>query len=579
MNVAFAEAARKASNTVRSVDPGAIAGLVGCQAPSAFGGYDYWLLSQAIDVAEPYNIGCNREIWRSFVPRKPAITTGFGADNMEVWRLWYQALHGDRGVILYDEENRYLEASGHPTALGSRVAPTYRELTGGIVKQLCTMERVNDPIAVHYSHPSLTAHWMSEHRSLGKAWVDKHSWHEYTESDFLHLRQSTLYLLEDNLQQYYFVSYAQLENGAFDHMKAKVMILPQSVAMSKEECAVLRRFVERGGWLIADCRTALMDSHSKLQAKGQLDDFFGVERADLRFAPGPSGLDYVGKEKNPLLPSRVENVSTAEPGIKVSPDAMAFYRDAKGTPAVIVNKHGKGASIYLNAFIRDYHLWQVQPRKGETLRQLMAALLRDAGVPRQYTITQSNGRPVTSVELHPWQCGNLRLLGIHRNYGLMVSELGPADYQKQTGLTGPLELKIDFEKEVGLYDSRQGVFLGRKKTHLFRLDQIQPSIFAILPVPVEALTIDAPSQMSPGGLLELKLSLNGPTLGDYHAFRVQLLDPNGKELAMLTRNLAAPRGKAAWDLPLAVSVPTGTYTLKVRDVATGIRAEHYLTVR
>ncbi len=118
MNLTFAAAARKASETVRSVDPNAIGGLVGCQMPAAFGGYDYWLLSQAIDVAEPYNIGNNREIWRSFVPRKPALTTGFGAENQEVWRLWYQALHGDMGVIIYDEENRYLDASGKPTPLG-----------------------------------------------------------------------------------------------------------------------------------------------------------------------------------------------------------------------------------------------------------------------------------------------------------------------------------------------------------------------------------------------------------------------------------------------------------------------------
>ena len=70
MNLTFAEAARKASDTVKSGSqcdrrPG------GWQAPSAFGGYDYWLLSKAIDVIEPYNIGVNREIWRSFAPHKP----------------------------------------------------------------------------------------------------------------------------------------------------------------------------------------------------------------------------------------------------------------------------------------------------------------------------------------------------------------------------------------------------------------------------------------------------------------------------------------------------------------------------
>ncbi len=578
MNVTFSDAARKASETVRSVEPGAIAGLVGCQAPSAFGGYDYWLLSQAIDVAEPYNIGCNREIWRSFVPQKPALTTGFGADNMEIWRLWYQALHGDRGVIIYDEENRYLDAAGKPTSLGEKVAPTYQELTGGLGMQLCHMERVNDPIAVHYSQPSITAHWMIEHEPLGEGWVDKRSRYEYTESRFLRLRQSTLYLLEDNLRQYTFVSYAQMENGAFDSKPARVMILPQSMAMSRGECAALKRFVERGGTLIADCRTALMDNHSKRLPEGQLDGLFGIQRSDQRFDPGPPGLQYVGKEKGSQYPLTLDNVSAAEPGIKVVSGATVLYRDAKGTPAVIVSQHGKGRSIYLNADITNYHFWRLQPLEGESLRHLVAGLLKSANVPGQYTLTQSDGKEVTGVEAHPWQCGSLRILGIHRNYGLMVSELGPADYQKQTALKRPLELKIDFEQDVALYDARLGIFLGKKKTHIFPLGEIQPTILAILPEPVRGLVINAPRQVSPGELVEVHLNLNGPVLGNTHTFRVQLIDPAGRELSMLTRNLAAPQGRVIWELPLAVNLPRGEYSIKVHDIATGSRAEQRLAV-
>ena len=167
------------------------------------------------------------------------MTTGFGAEPIEIWRLWYQALHGDRGVIIYDEKNRYLNAEGKLTELGERIAPTYRELTGGIVKQFQQMERTSDPIAVHYSHPSITAHWMIEHRPQGQAWIEHQSRPEYMQSQFLRLRQSVQYLLEDSLQQYTFVSYGQLEEGAFDSMGAKVMILPQSVAMSSQEVVAL----------------------------------------------------------------------------------------------------------------------------------------------------------------------------------------------------------------------------------------------------------------------------------------------------------------------------------------------------
>jgi len=457
MNLTFAQAARKASETVKSVDPTAIGGLVGAQAPSAFGGYDYWLLSRAIDVIEPYNIGVNREIWRSFAPHKPAVTTGFGADAMEIWRLWYQALHGDRGVIIYDEQNRYLDASGKLTELGARIAPTYRELTGGIVKQLQHMERLNDPIAVHYSHPSITAQWMIEHRPLGEAWIEHQSRPEYMESDFLRLRQSVQYVLEDSLQQYYFVSYAQLEDGTFDSMDAKVMILPQSVAMSSQEAKALRRFVERGGWLVADSRTALMDAHCKRLPKGQLDDLFGIQRINTDFAPGPPGLKPVQASADSASGINLENMSTAEPGVRVGPEAQARYQDSRGTPAVIMKQHGKGKTVYLNLLMTNYYLQRTESSTGEGLLRLVAGILQEAGVSRPYGITRTKGQPVTGVEVHPWRCGNLRLLGLHRNYSLNIGRDGDDYSWDQKALRGPLELTVDLGKPVALYDTRRKV--------------------------------------------------------------------------------------------------------------------------
>lgn len=579
MNLTFAAAGKRASETVRSIDPAGIAGFVGCQMPAAFGGYDYWLLSQALDVAEPYNIGNNREIWRSFAPGKPALTTGFGADDHEVWRLWYQALHGDLGVIIYDEQNRYLDPAGKPTALGEKVAPTYRELTGGIIKQLHQMERVNDPIAIHYSHPSITAHWMIERRPLGEAWVDKRSSHERKESDFLRLRQSAIDLLEDNLQQYYFVSYAQLENGAFDGMRTKVMLLPQSIAMSKAECDSLRRFVERGGTLIADCRTALMDNHGRLLEKGQLDDLFGIERRNLRFAPGPAGLNPIATaSQSPSLAS-LEKVPAAEPGIRVVGSAKAWYRDANGTPAVIVRNVGKGKTIYLNTVITDYHRWRLLPPEGDSLRNFVASLLGQAGIGRQYELAQSNGKPVVGVEVHPWRSDNIRVVGIHRNYGLHVSELGPPQYQKQDVLEGPLDLRIDFGRPVWLYDARRGESLGNVRSYRFELDRIQPTLLTILDEPAKSPNLSVPAVARPGDLLELKLDLSAPRPVGPRTFRTRVLDPEGKELRMLTRNLMAPDGIAVWKLPLAVNMAKGRYLVSVREISTGAKAERVLNVQ
>ncbi|KPJ76205.1 MAG: hypothetical protein AMS14_02360, partial [Planctomycetes bacterium DG_20] len=290
MNQCFADAVKEGGDAVKSVDRSSLAGLLGAQAPSAFGGYDWWLLSRAMDMVEPYNVGNNREVWRSLAPRKPAVTTGFARGQEETWRLWYQALHGDLGVIIYDERHRYLDDRARPTQTALRVEPTYRELTDGIVKQLWAMERVNDPIAIHYSQASITAYWMLEHLPGGPAWAGTHPERDRRDSPFMRVRESWARLLEDLWLGYAFVAYGQLESGDFDRMDVRVMILPQSIALSEEECRALRRFVDRGGTLIADCRAGLMDQRCRMLRRGQLDDLFGIERGDLRFAPGPTGL-------------------------------------------------------------------------------------------------------------------------------------------------------------------------------------------------------------------------------------------------------------------------------------------------
>jgi len=61
-----------------------------------WGGYDYFRLSQALTAIEPYNIGNNVEILRSFNPAMPLVTTSFARGPWEQHRIWYELLHGAR---------------------------------------------------------------------------------------------------------------------------------------------------------------------------------------------------------------------------------------------------------------------------------------------------------------------------------------------------------------------------------------------------------------------------------------------------------------------------------------------------
>lgn len=579
MNRAFADVLSAGTRAVREEDPKAYIGLVGCQMPAAFGGYDYWLLSQVMECIEPYNIGNNREIWRSLVPEKPAVTTAFGFGDWEVWRLWFQMLHGDLGIIIYDEEFRYLDENGEPTELGASIAPTYRELAGGLRKQLAYMERVEEPIGIHYSHPSVTAHWMLEVRPRGKDWIERESWHDRQDSEFYRLRESWTKVIEDNLRQYDFIAYGQLENGDFDDMNCRVMILPQSIAMSEAECDALRRFVERGGVLVADCRTALMDEHCRMLDGGRLDDVFGIRRTNLEFAPGPAGLapverhgiGWVGK-------GDLDMMSAAEPGVAALEGAVACYEDSAGTPAVIVNRYGNGTAVYLNAVVTDYHRWRLKPPEHEGLAKLMESLLCAAGVERRWDLTTGDGAPPHGIEVHPWRRGDMWILALHRNYQLRVSELGPPEYQSQAALEADMPLVLSFDAPKAVYDQRRGVFLGKSQRFELDLPRYEPVILTVLGEPVGALGIDAPEAAAPGDLLDVRLGLAGTAADRTHAFRVKVFGPDGAEMEMHTETIAAAGGRARWRVPIAVSDPEGDYTLKVRDVATGAAAEKVVKV-
>jgi hypothetical protein len=268
--------------------------------------------------------------------------------------------------------------------------------------------------------------------------------------------------------------------------------------------------------------------------------------------------------------------------VRAAQGSAVKYRDADGTPVGIVRKHGRGRSVYLNMLLTDYHRWRLKPPEDEPARRLIGFILQHAGAGVQYRFLDKDGAMMVSglpgVEIHPWRCGDLRVLGIHRNYQLRVSELGPPEYRKQDSLAKPMKLKLDLGRAHAVYDQRSGKYFGKRRNVAVELPKYEPVVLAILPEPVEGLSISAPAEAKRGELVTARLKLRAPKLGDTHAFRVHVIGPDGKEMRMLTQTLTAPRGAATWEVPIAVSDPAGGYRLQARDIATGAAAEATLTV-
>ena len=68
MDISLASALDEIRKAGHGADAATPVGIEGTQMPDAFGGYDLWRLSQALDWVEPYDTGNAREIFGSFMP-------------------------------------------------------------------------------------------------------------------------------------------------------------------------------------------------------------------------------------------------------------------------------------------------------------------------------------------------------------------------------------------------------------------------------------------------------------------------------------------------------------------------------
>ena len=239
-------------------------------------GYDYARLTTALNFFEPYDIGKNIEIIRSLAPRTPVVTTAFARGPWEKHRVWYELLHGNRGLIIWDDKHEFVNIDGSPGPRGIEAGAYYNEIRKGIGALLINSRRLADPIAIHYSQASFRTGWMLRNQPKGSDWVDRTSSTERLDSDFLRLRESYCYLLEDLGLQFNFVSYhAQLEQGELARGVYQVLILPDSSALSTAETAAIRSFMQSGGKVIASGEPGGFDEHSRRLAAPQLSDVQG----------------------------------------------------------------------------------------------------------------------------------------------------------------------------------------------------------------------------------------------------------------------------------------------------------------
>ena len=515
MDISYARALKMGVDAVHSADPEAYVAIEGAQMPG-WGGYDYSRLAKVLDAIEPYDIGNNIEIIRSLNPKMVVMTTGFARGPWEKHRVWYELLHGNRGLILWDDKSEYVLQDGTLGPRGRETEPYYNDLRHGIGALLINSERQSDPIAIHYSQPSLRTEWMIEQRPKGEAWVNRSSSTEEEDSKFLRVRESYCRLIEDLGRQYNFVACDQIEQGELRRGGYQVLILPHSSAISETEAKTMREFVKQGGVLVADGDPGAFDEHSRRLPKPLLSDLFD----------GPH----------------------AEP--------------------VTVRPFGLGKAIFLNVDILNYYRNRIVGRERE-LHQLMGRLFDETGVQPAFGVTDPSGGHLVGVETHVFRNGGVSIVGLLSNPQKGVDESGPPEFNSNQRFEKPRTVVLTLPDEFHVYDVRAAKAMGKRKQLTVQLDPYEPTIFALSPVAVPPFVLSAPARLVRGETGEIGLSFSTASPAAVHVFHVDVVDPSGKIVSQYSGNLLGPNGHAAKLLPLAVNDSTGKWEIRAKDLLSG----------
>lgn len=281
MDIAFARALRAGTDAVHAADTTALAGIGGAQIPG-WGGYDYGLLATALDVIEPYNEANNVEIARSLNPALVLLSTSFGSGPAEAGQIWRAALLGSRGLVVWDENSDFLAQDGTPGPRGLALAPTIRELAGGIGAQLIASTPHFDQVAIVYSQASFRTQWMLARLREGGDWTARNAeteWNAVPPHRAARMRAARL--LSTLGAQPRWLTADLVAGGALRPMDKnaaksggglRLLVLPEVIALSDAEAAEIRGFVARGGIVLTMGEVGRYDGRSRLLPRPQLTD-------------------------------------------------------------------------------------------------------------------------------------------------------------------------------------------------------------------------------------------------------------------------------------------------------------------
>ncbi len=529
MDVVMLGALAKCREVSRSCDPDGLFGMTGTQGPSPWPGFDYSQLPKVLDIAHYYNYNNAIEIARSFSARygkRLFPYPGWFAGAKRCRYDWYYLFHGLSCTGLWDIDQELLDKQGRPTAKGLGLKDTWLELQRGMGRLFINARRDNDPIGIHFSQPTRRV-WAVVGRDpafRGQTWA----WDD----------SGTMRVLEDLGFQYEFVGYQEVEEGLLTKGKYRLYFMNDILALSDAEAKAIGDWVSGGGVLVLDKWVGMFDQHGRGRAKGAL--------AAL----------------------------------------TAGQAQSKSEAFDVFAHHGKGKVVLLH---KSVHLARYPTHRltdGEAVAPVKATfgkLLDLAGLKPRVPALDEKGMGIHhGVEVVLFTDGPARYAAVLFNTGY-DGRIRPlkSDPSKLSCFDKPSRVTVRFDGQREVYNIRAATSLGKAKADTAVLDPVAPLCYALLPYRVTGVDVKAPPSAKRGEIVPVRCTVRTDGKGQLarHVLRVDVLGPDKALRTYYCRNLDTAAGQAEMTIPLALNDATGTWRLRVKDIATGTAAEKTFEVK
>jgi len=536
-------------DVIREVVPQARVGYEGSDSHvSTYLAADYWKLSRAMNLNNIYYRDFLSLAWRDFAAEDTLLGAGwFGGypgnrnEPFMRWFPWRTLFKGSNSFWVWCGYGN----AGSVMAFDLSLYPFFKaacqevaQIKSGPAKLLITSRRAHDGIAVLYSASSV---------HVATATPDF--------PDMDGTLNAAVQLLHDIGVECRVLSYAEVAAGQLTNDEFRMVVLPCAQALSRAEADAVRRFVEAGGYALADLRPAVTDENGRSAGKGALDDVFGVVQS-ARFRKGQAAVTDAG------LTGLTCDASLA-------PGAGTAAAMAETAPLWVSNRFGKGRTLLLNFALTPYLKLPAAKEgdftdwpAGAPWRAFMRRPLQEAGVACPVRVEPD----MPHVEVSRFRSGDSEYVGIIQGLPRPTIEYTNHGAPAPT----PSPVTVAFGRAAWVYDVRRGESLGRTDLIKTELTPGVAALYALLPYKVRGLDLSAPRKAMPGAevTVGLEVKVGAPTAGR-HVLRVEVADPAGTARPHYARNVLCDAGKGTFSLSFALNDPPGKWRITARDVASG----------